>query len=185
MMYYSMGIHPWNINSTDIVSATHELEISATNSAVLAIGEIGLDRMITTPLSIQEDVFQIQLQIAEKHNKPVIIHCVKCFSELISIRKKTKQKVPWIIHGFSKNNKIAEELIELGCYISFGKNLLSNEKLQLIFRTLPTSHLFLETDDSDAEIEEVYKLAAKIKDLKLEDLKKELFSNFTTCFNRI
>lgn len=184
-LFYSMGIHPWNINSTDIASAIHKLDISASDSVVLAIGEIGLDRMIETPLSIQEDVFQKQLQIAEKYNKPVIIHCVKCFSELISIRKKTNTKLPWIIHGFVKNITIAEDLIESGCFISFGKALLTNEKLQIIFKTLPMNRLFLETDDSDLEIEVLYKKAALIKDLKIEDLKKELFSNFTTCFNRL
>lgn len=137
-----MGVHPWNINSTDLNSAIHELEISASNSNVIAIGEIGLDRIIETPLFIQEDVLQKQLLIAEKYNKPVIIHCVKCFSELISIRKKRQPKLPWIIHDFRKNNQIAEDLIALGCYLSFGKALLTNKKLQSVFQSLPINKLF-------------------------------------------
>ncbi|BAX78686.1 hydrolase TatD [Labilibaculum antarcticum] len=184
-VFYSVGIHPWDSNLTDVPSAIHELEISASDSNVIAIGETGLDRMIETPLSIQEDVFQKQLQIAEKYNKPVIIHCVKCFSELISIRKKKSIKLPWIVHDFRKNIQIAEDLIALGCYLSFGKALLTDEKLQTVFRSLPMNKLFLETDDSDIKIEELYKKASLVKGLNLEDLKEELFSNFTTCFNRI
>lgn len=184
-VFYSAGIHPWNINSTDLTSAIHELEISASNSNVLAIGEIGLDRMIKTPISAQKDVFQKQLQIAEEYNKPVIIHCVKCFSELISIRKNNYPKLPWIIHDFRKSNQIAENLIALGCYLSFGKALLKDEKLQSVFQNLPMNKLFLETDDSDIEIEELYKKASIIKDLNLQELKEELFLNFKICFNKL
>ncbi|MDM8160233.1 TatD family hydrolase [Labilibaculum sp. K2S] len=182
---YSVGIHPWAIKSANIPSALNEMTNLASYPSVLAIGEIGLDRMIETPLSIQEEVFWKQLQVANQFNKPVIIHCVKCYSEIINIRKKTNTKLPWIIHGFVKNLQIAEDLIELGCYISFGKALLINENLQHIFKTLPAKNIFLETDDSDTDIEVLYKKAATIKNLEIEDLKKELLSNFTTCFNRL
>ncbi|MDQ1771175.1 TatD family deoxyribonuclease [Labilibaculum sp. A4] len=183
-MYYSVGIHPWTIKSVNIPSALNKMRNRASYKSVLAIGEIGLDRIIETPLSIQKEIFLKQLQIADQFNKPVIIHCVKCYSEIISIRKKTNTKLPWIIHGFVKNLQIAEDLIELGCYISFGKALLINKNLQHIFKTLPVKKIFLETDDSDTDIEEIYKKAATIKDLKIEDLQKELLSNFTTCFNK-
>ena len=182
---YSVGIHPWAIKSINIPSTLNNIENLASYPSVLAIGEIGLDRIIETPLSIQKEIFLKQLQIADQFNKPVIIHCVKCYSEIISIRKKTNTKLPWIIHGFVKNLQIAEDLIELGCYISFGKALLINENLQHIFKMLPAKKLFLETDDSDTNIEELYKKAAMIKNLEIEDLKKELLSNFTTCFNRL
>ena len=184
-MYYSVGIHPWTIKSVNIPSALNKMRNRASYKSVLAIGEIGLDRMTETPLSIQKEIFFKQLQIADQFNKPVIIHCVKCYSEIISIRKKTNTKLPWIIHGFVKNLQIAEDLIELGCYISFGKALLINENLQHIFKTLPAKKIFLETDDSDTNIEELYKKAAMIKNLEIEDLKKELLSNFKTCFNRL
>lgn len=184
-VFYSLGIHPWNINSTDIASAIPELEISVSNSAVLAVGEIGLDRTIDTLLTTQLEVFEEQLRIAQKYNKPVIIHCVKCFSEIISCRKKKQYKLPWIIHDFRKNNQIAKDLVALKCYLSFGKTLFSDEKLQSVFKNLPVNRIFLETDDSDIEIEELYKKAAFLKDLKVEDLKEKLFSNFKTCFNRL
>ncbi|PKQ64545.1 hypothetical protein BZG02_06500 [Labilibaculum filiforme] len=182
--YYSIGIHPWNIETTAIAATMNKMEEMVVHPAILAIGEIGLDRMITAPLSIQEKIFQQQLQLAEKYEKPVIIHCVKCFSELIRIRKKGQFQLPWIIHGFVKNQKIAEDLIELACYLSFGKALLINEQLQQLFKTLPSKNIFLETDDSAIEIEELYKKAAAIKNLEIEDLKKELLSNFKTCFNK-
>ncbi|WP_372752407.1 TatD family hydrolase [Labilibaculum sp.] len=125
-VFYSAGIHPWRISCTDIASSLQKLELLAANSRLIAIGEIGLDKIIDTPLSIQKDLFEQQLQLAEKYHIPAIIHCVKSFSELIQIRKKSTYKLPWIIHGFVKNQQIAKDLIELGCYISFGKTLLKN-----------------------------------------------------------
>lgn len=183
-VFYSAGIHPWRISCSNIASSLQKLEKLASNSSLLAIGEIGLDRMIETPLSIQIDLFEQQLQLAEKYHIPAIIHCVKGFSELINIRKKSTSRLPWIIHGYVKNQKIAEDLVELGCYISFGSALLKNDKLQLVFKNVPSSKLFLETDDSDLKIEELYEKAAFLKALKVEDLKKILFVNFKTCFNR-
>jgi len=59
-VFYSATIPPLNINSTDLISAIHKLEISASNFNVLSIGEIGLERMIETPLSAQENIFQKQ-----------------------------------------------------------------------------------------------------------------------------
>lgn len=184
-VFHSVGIHPWNIKSIDTSLTLHKLEISASNPAIVAIGEIGLDRITKTPLLIQQKIFQKQLLIAEKNNKPVIIHCVKCYSEIISIRKKSNSKLPWIIHGFIKNKQIATDLIALGCYLSFGKALLSNKKVQSVFQTLPLNKLFLETDNSDLEIEDIYLKASQIRKLEIKDLKKELHTNFKTCFNRL
>jgi TatD DNase family protein len=183
-VFYSAGIHPWRTSDTNIACSLQKLQILASNSRLLAIGEIGLDRKTETSLSTQIDLFQQQLLLAERYQLPVIIHCVRSFSELISIRKKSTSKLPWIIHGYVKNQQIAEDLIELGCYISFGKALLKSEKLQVVFQNLTCNRVFLETDDSDLKIEELYQKAAFLKGLKLEDVKKILFVNFKTCFKR-
>lgn len=182
---YSVGLHPWKISSSDVEISLSKLEEFAKNKKVLAIGEIGLDRLTDSPLEIQEELFIKQIQIAEIYNKPIIIHCVKCFSELLAIKKRIEPMVPWIIHGFVKNKQIAEDLITNKCYLSFGYALLQNEKLQEVFKNIPTDHIFLETDDSDLNIKEIYNIASKIKSIELESLKNKIHTNFKTCFNRL
>jgi TatD DNase family protein len=180
---YSLGIHPWKIEDINIASSLEKLEQISSQNHILAIGEIGLDRLIQTPLSVQIEILLSQISIAERAQKPIVIHCVKYFPELIEIRKKHKS-FPWIIHGFQKNKIIADELIELGCYLSFGKALFTNKKLRALFCSLPTSQIFLETDESDVSIKEIYNKVADIKEMEVESLKKELFKNFKTCFKK-
>ena len=63
------------------------------DASCLALGECGLDKKVQTPLDLQQEVFERQLTLAEKYKKPVIIHCVAAFQELIAIKKKLKLSV--------------------------------------------------------------------------------------------
>lgn len=184
-MIYSIGLHPWDIDPEKAGSILKELQNLALSPEIIAIGEIGLDRLINVNFSLQEEIFVQQLSLAEKLNKPVIIHCVKSFSELISLRKKSELSIPWIIHGFQKNNQIANNLIDLGCYLSFGAALLNNNTLQDHFPKLPTNRIFFETDDSDISIKEIYQKAAELMNLGIEDLKEIIVTNFNTCFKKL
>lgn len=99
----SAGIHPWYIYNVDKQISC--LESVASSSAIVAIGEAGLDKLVKTPLDIQKNVFLRQAELAEKLNKPLIIHCVKAWGELIAVRKIVKPHIPWIIHGFRGNGE--------------------------------------------------------------------------------
>ena len=148
----------------------------------LALGECGLDKRIETPLDLQQTVFEKQLILAEKHQKPVVIHCVAAFQEVIEIKKRLKITVPMLIHGFSKNEQVAKQLIEAGFYISFGKYLLLNPELESVFKNIPNDRFFLETDTIEEGIREVYTLAAKYKELELNELQKIINRNFKKVF---
>jgi len=151
----------------------------------LAIGECGLDKRIEIPLPFQQMVFEKQLELAEQYQKPVIIHCVAAFNEVIAIKKKMNISVPMIIHGFSKNETIAQQLIDHGFYLSFGKYLIRNPELESVFKSIPNNRLFLETDTIEEGIEEIYHLAAKYKQLSLNELQEIIESNFNTVFDSI
>jgi TatD DNase family protein len=151
----------------------------------LAIGECGLDKRIEIPLSFQQIVFEKQLELAVQYQKPVIIHCVAAFNEVIAIKKKMNISVPMIIHGFSKNETIAQQLIDHGFYLSFGKYLIRNPELESVFKSIPNNRLFLETDTIEEGIEEIYHLAAKYKQLSLNELQEIIESNFNTVFDSI
>ena len=178
----SIGLHPWHVNKDDASSNIDLIKTVAADENVLAIGEIGLDRTIDTPLNIQEKYFIEQIEIAEKLNKPLIIHCVRCFSELLSIKKRIKASTPWIIHGFRNNSQIASMLLKQNCYLSFGEALLFDKNNQDLFFEMPLNRIFLETDESKNSISEIYKQAAHIKGLQLEVLKAKLFDNYKTVF---
>jgi TatD DNase family protein len=182
---YSIGIHPWYSVKERLESDLEIIESKMQDKNCLALGECGLDKRIEIPLPFQQMVFEKQLELAVQYQKPVIIHCVAAFNEVIAIKKKMNISVPMIIHGFSKNETIAQQLIDHGFYLSFGKYLIRNPELESVFKSVPNNRLFLETDTIDEEIEEIYHLAAKYKQLSLNELQEIIESNFNTVFDSI
>jgi TatD DNase family protein len=176
--FYSMGIHPWYIEENRIDADLKIIEEKLQTENCLAIGECGLDKRIDIPLDLQISVFEQQLALAEKFKKPVVIHCVAAFQEVIEIKKRLKITVPMIIHGFSKNKQVAEQLIAAGFYLSFGKYLLKNPDLKAVFQSVPNDRFFLETDTMEETIQQVYQLASEYKKLELKELKSIISSNY-------
>lgn len=177
----SAGIHPWHIKS-DRTEKLALLDSIACKPNILAIGEIGLDKVCNTDFELQKVVFAKQLFIAQKHKKPVIIHCVRALDEMLSLTKIIS--VPMIIHGFNKGAELARQLLDRGFYLSFGKSLFdSNSKSADAFEKYPLTQVFLETDESDFTIKEVYKRASEIKKIELEVLSMQIELNFKKVFN--
>jgi TatD DNase family protein len=96
--------------------------------------------------------------------------------------KKLKITVPIVIHGFSKKQAVANELLASGCYISFGKYLLQNPELESVFKSMPMDRFFLETDTAQQGIEVVYALAARYKGIPMAALQKQINTNFEAVF---
>jgi TatD DNase family protein len=180
--FYSIGIHPWYIKENRIDEDLRIIEEKLQTENCLAIGECGLDKRIEIPLEQQIIVFEKQLALAEQYKKPVVIHCVAAFQEVIAIKKKMKISVPMIIHGFSKNSQIANQLIMAGFYLSFGKYLLKNPDLKTVFQNTPNDQFFLETDTIEESIEQVYDLASEYKNITINELKEVISSNFAAVF---
>ena len=162
--HYSIGIHPWYIVEDRFEANLRIIESKLKETNCLAIGECGLDKRIAIPMEMQQRVFEKQLLLAEKYKKPVIIHCVAAFQELIAVKKKMNISVPMIIHGFSKNEQVAKQLLDNGFYLSFGKYLLQSRslgtELETVFKSVPDNRFFLETDTVEEGIENVYEFAA-------------------------
>ena len=181
--YYSIGIHPWFFVKERIEAdfAITESKLKETNC--LAVGECGLDKRIEISMELQQMVFEKQLLLAQKYKKPVVIHCVAAFQELIAIKKKMNITVPMLIHGFSKNVQVAKQLLDNGFYISFGKYLLLNPELETVFKSVPDNRFFLETDTVEEGIEAVYELAAKYKGISVSEIKEKVNTNFNEVFD--
>ena len=180
--FYSIGIHPWYIDDSRVDVDLKIIEEKLQIENCLAIGECGLDKRIEVALDLQISVFEKQLALAEKFKKPVVIHCVAAFQEVMAIKKKMKISVPMIIHGFSKNNQLAEQLINAGFYLSFGKYLVKNPNLKTVFQNVPNDRFFLETDTIEESIQQVYELASKYKYLDIKELQRIISSNYRSIF---
>ena len=173
-IFFSAGIHPKSLSDGLEKQLIWLQEISVAENCV-AIGECGLDGLIDVDEESQEKAFLAQIEIANSVKKPLIIHCVKRFSQLLKFRKMSK--VPMIVHGFNKRKTIGDDLLKNGLCLSFGKSVLYNVNLQDFVKHLPIEKLFLETDSSDFEIKELYQKVADLKKISLEDLKQKIKEN--------
>jgi len=181
--HYSTGIHPWHIDIDKLDEHLAIIETRLQDPNCLALGECGLDRRIEIPLKIQVDVFEKQLLLAKKYKKPVILHLVAAFQELVEVKNRLQPGVPMIVHGFSKNAQVAKQLLDNGFYLSFGKYLLRNPELGDVFAGVPDNRFFLETDTIEEGLEEVYKKAALARNINIDALAQIVSTNFKTVFS--
>ena len=179
---YSIGIHPWYIDENRLENDLKTIEEKLQLQECLALGECGLDKRIDIPMELQISVFERQIALAEKYQKPMVLHLVAAFQELIEIKNRLQVSVPIVLHGFSKNEQTAKQLIDSGCYLSFGKYLLRNPELKSVFQSVPNDKFFLETDTIDETLEEVYQIASVYKNCSIAEIKAITTSNFSKVF---
>lgn len=174
--YYSAGFHPWHLSRS--ASENWELlnEVTA-HPQVLAIGETGLDKVCDVPFALQEKAFERQLLVALLAQKPLIIHCVRSYNEIMDFKKSFNPDNPWIIHGFRGKKELAKQLIDHGFYLSFGFNY-HEEAL----RITPLDRLFLETDESTVDIHSLYEQVARPLSLSVSELTHTIEQNITHLF---
>jgi TatD DNase family protein len=181
--HYSYGLHPWYINESTLEDYIRKLEVKADEKRCVAIGECGLDKLSKVDFSLQEKAFVEQIRIANHYKKPLIIHCVKAFNELINCLNLNNNEVPVIIHGYNNNENIARVLLNHGCYFSFGKALLGYESnAAKAIKNIGRKNFFLETDDADISIKYIYRKAAELLGVDEEILKQQVQSNFENIF---
>lgn len=173
----SIGLHPYYATIDKLELQMKYLTVLAKQPNVKLIGECGLDRLKGEKLENQIIILAQQINLAKELNKPLILHCVKCFAELIEIKEKLKVKVPMIIHGFNKNEELGSQLMEKGFFLSFGSAVLKDSvSIAKLIKT--TANFFLETDDSETTIQEIYHAVAEIKNCSVDELKEAIFANW-------
>lgn len=179
---YSVGIHPWKAQDTTEVLKCSNLK----SSNFLAIGECGLDRVNGNDLESQKNVFIKHINLSEQYKKPLIIHCVRAYPDIIEIKKETRAKSPWIVHGFQGNEQSAMQLLKHDIYISLGDVLFKDEnKASALLRIIPSDKLFLETDVSERNIIDVYEKASLLSGVEMNKLRNDIFDNFVKIFGQI
>ena len=172
---FSCGIHPWYSDDSDTQMA-YLREISS-NSRIIAIGETGLDKLKGPSFEVQTPVFKKHIEISETLGKPVVIHCVKAWEELLKVRKDTKPIQPWIIHGYRGNPQITKQMTKLGFMFSLGERF-NVDSLEYI----PKESLFCETDESEITILKVYQQIANALQIDLKSLSTLIAENVYRVF---
>ena len=181
---FSSGIHPWFINNYDTKELLQKIEHLLKTEKIKAIGECGLDALKGADSKLQKEIFKQHIFLSEKYKCPLIIHCVKKYNEILFFKKQTKSKTPWIIHGFNSSVQMMQQMVDAGIYLSFGSFLLKNiPKTKQLVAEIPAKYLFLETDESNINIIELYDKTANLKSMDLKDLKKQLYNNFLKIFS--
>lgn len=179
--WFSAGLHPWHLSGPIDIDSLQKV---AMQSNILAIGECGLDKVCATDWNLQIRAFAQQIILANNIGKPLIIHCVRAWEEVMATLKQHKVSVPVIFHGFNKSN-IASRLIDNGYYLSFGKALLKTDSPAAeVLRSIAANRYFLETDDADISIADIYAAAASLRETQQDDVILQLRQNFKTVFNR-
>jgi TatD DNase family protein len=178
---FSYGIHPWNAEKW--LELEKDFFAETNNENCLAIGEIGLDKLKGPSIQEQIDVFKAQIAISEQHQLPVIIHCVKAWNELKQLKQELKPQQPWIYHGIEKAS-IIDDVLQSGMFVSFGKGLVQNVKLQEALLKVPLNQLFLETDTADCSILTLYAFVSNLKNIPLHELENSIEQNFKRVFTK-
>ncbi len=190
-VYGVLGIHPEEIDKiTD--SSFKFIEDNLSNKKIVGIGEIGLDYYWRSDnKEKQKEVFERQLELAEKYNLPVVIHSRDAIQDTYDIV--SKYKLRGSIHCFSSSLEMAKEFIKLGYKIGIGGTVTfkNSLKIQEIVKNIDIKNILLETDSPylspepfrgrKNEPKNTYFVAQKIADLKGENVDKIIDETYASA----
>ncbi len=184
LSYYSIGIHPWYIDESALETHLKLMILNMDDIRFVMIGECGLDKVCKSNFELQKKVFQLQIQLSEKYHKPLIIHCVQAYNEVILIKKTMHPKQPWIIHGFNKKVTILRDLIKNDFYISIGAAIFSSKTFTESLKEIPMDRLLFENDDKEIDIALIFAEASNILGMDIEILKLQVYENFNKIIGK-
>lgn len=176
--YYSVGIHPWD----SVCATTCDIELlqnAASHPQVVAIGETGIDRLRGASLYRQIELFLQHIELSEKYQKPLILHAVKATDIILQLYQKCKPSQRWIIHGFRGNENTARQLLNKGIELSYGTKYNPRS-----VTNTPIEKLWIESDESAADIADTYNSIAQIKGLESQELMQMVASRAAKLFFR-
>ena len=196
-IHMSAGIGPWGVAS-DQLPVKQQLEVLSSSldmHKVCAIGEIGLDNHWNYGTKeSQQNLFVQQMDMAEMHQLPIIIHSRESDKEMTSLLQSRTFSRRGIMHCFQGSKELALEAVSKGMFISFAGPLTykANTEMQDIFKAIPLDHILLETDspylspvpcrgktNTPLHMVHIYEAAASLRKMSMEDIIVQIESNFS------
>ncbi len=196
-IFASAGISPNDIDDFE-KRKLEEIEILAKNKKVVAIGEIGLDYYWNKEnKNDQKELFIKQIEIANRLEKPIIIHTRDASIDTIEILKEHPVNKKGIFHCCPLNQELIKEGLKLGFYISFSGNItFKNAKSEEAVKLVPLDRILIETDspyltpepfrgqrNDSRKVKLVATKIAEIKNLKQEEIANITYENANKIFN--
>jgi TatD DNase family protein len=199
MVWASVGVHP---HCAGREFSIEELERLAQHPRVIAIGEVGLDFFRDwSPIDKQYEIFRLQIELAKRVRKPLIIHSRNAGAECLStLREHNAHEVGGVVHCFSEDASFATHLREINFLVSFPGQLTFKkaEAIREICKEIPIEQIMVETDApflapephrgqrcEPAFVVETAKKLASIKGLSLEKVAEITTSNALKLFSGI
>ena len=191
-IFATVGISPNDIEDMEVEDLDKIYEI-AQNDKVVAIGEIGLDYYWNKEnKEKQKEFFIKQIEIADKLNLPIVIHCRDAVMDILDILKnKACPQKRGIFHCCMLNKELIKEAVKLGFYISFSGNItFKTAKPEESVNEVPLDKILIETDspylapepfrgkrNDSGNVKLVAQKIAEIKNLSLEEIAKATYEN--------
>lgn len=197
MVSMSCGMHPLFVaqNRADY----DELETICRRDSIVAVGETGLDYYYDKDNHArQQESFVRHIEIANRVNKPLIIHTRDAREDTIAmLREGQAQRCGGVMHCFTENQWMAEQALDLGFYISVSGIATFNSATELrdVIRTVPLENLLIETDapylapvphrgkeNEPALVADVAACVAELKGVDIEEVAQVTRDNFWRLF---
>jgi len=198
-VYAALGIHPWSVSvlkkdelqqTLDLISANRQ------NKALIAVGEIGLDRKYVKMTDEQVMVFNEMLRLAEKLELPVIVHSY-CTTEHVVEMLPSYNLKKVLLHWYSHPLSVLSKVVENGYSITEGPPAVYSKRLQKVVERVPMTNLLTETDGpviykkppfsgkrtTPAFLSMVVKTIAEIKKMGVTEVAEQIAKNFEVFFN--
>lgn len=184
------GEYPLKKNVFDVDSEIKFIEENI--SKVKAIGEVGLDYCQGEDPIKQKEIFVKMINLAKKHDKPLVIHSRKAEADVVDILEESGHKKV-LLHCFSGKKKLVQRAASLGYYFSIPTNVVRAQNFQILAEIVNINQLFCETDapylspykekmNEPAFVLESYKKIAEIKGLEYEEVVKNIWMNWQKLF---
>lgn len=193
----SIGIHPHESedhNSNEHLSAFAKL---ADKPKVVAVGECGLDYYYEhSPKKHQQQLLEFQLDLAQKHNLPLIFHVREAFDDFLAILSHF-EGVRGVIHSFTANTTVLDKMLDRGLYIGLNgiMTFTNDEDQRQAAKAVPLQKLLLETDApfltpkpyrgticQPKHVRVTAEFLANLRGETLEELAEATTNNATTLF---
>ena len=194
----ALGLYPLEALQLSEKEINDELKFIENNkNKITAVGEVGLDFKETEEKEKQVQVFKKIIHLAQKIDKPLIIHSRKAEKEVIEILEEARAKKV-IMHCFSGKKSLIERIKQNNWSMSIPANVKFSEHFQMAVKILPIENLLCETDspflspfkqqsekpnNEPANVVESYKKIAEIKGLTLKQTEKLIEKNYEKLFS--
>lgn len=189
----AFGFYPDEIikSNEEEIDLTLE-QIKKNKNKIIAICEVGLDLYHNEEIKKQKEVFVKIIELAEKIDKPLIIHSRKAEQKCIELLKEFKFKKA-LFHSFTGNFKLVKEIEKNNWMLSIPCNVIRSEHFQNIVKNFNLNQILTETDspylspfkdkiNEPRFIVETIKMISKIKNLEKEEIEKIIFKNYQNFF---